>query len=74
MHTKSLIGGVGDFARICSSTKKALAGLETNNRLGSGTYEKMRLSAAYINNLQNCISNLSAVIVSSILPVQRAVA
>ena len=52
--------------------RKALSGLDSNNRHGSGTYEKMRMSAAYISNLQNCISNMSELLVSSMLPQQRA--
>ena len=61
-----------DFEYVASSIKKTLAGLESNNRLGNGTFEKMRLSKAYLTSLQNCLSNLSDLIVSSILPLQFA--
>ena len=72
IHSTSLTGSVSDFANISSNMRKALSGLDSNNRHGSGTFEKMRMSAAYISNLQSCISNMSGLLVSSMLPQQRA--
>ena len=72
MHLISLVDDMRDFEYVASSMKKVLAGLETNSRRGNGTYEKMRLSKAYVTSLQSCLCNLSDLIVSSILPLQFA--